>query len=759
MHLSTLISEFSYGYPVAFCPLPGDAGAALTAFAARLVFRSLDIEPDTISYLDKVRDSVIFIGGDGVIDFSSGSCFRTFAENNYRQNEKIVVLPQSITGITDSFLFPDNLTIICREEESYNKLKRAYFQDDHLFLCHDIIFSLSENSFPYKETRKFEYGNCFNANGKPDRLNCLPKDNFDIQSWWSGDFWTNPQSTTKVIDKLALYLYHHPLIRTDRLAVALMAALAGNEVYLYSDSTAVNKNVYEHSMKQRFNNIHYIDDVYFEENKQQNDASGSTWDQLKLRAKQYFSIFGKVRETQSVTDGQANHFSLGTRPVIRWIKGNGLDDEVTRAAIAQATRLFGHEVDYCLCTEGIDAHRAREILAWAMRPVEWRPVNENDNPLLAKLLRDAGCLPENFGYWWKWFPERIRPDAPEWILDGDMVITGKPAWFSDWAEGRDGVRITQDDLELPVAYGQYARLVDPDLKFYSGLVSLPSGLRYMPAIQAVLLKNPLKKPHNGKKDMCEQGVVSVAFQSLGAKAIPLHEFPFCRAFEGETDYGLTGNQHNAWGYHFGNAFRMANPHFERMSKAGIVFSQPGVTLAERFHWLGGTDQWGFEGWSMPDHFIGALMGQASLFAGKPVLDAGTSRGRIAALFAACGCKVTTVDHTDRGAQQNLSGLDVQVVTDDIDHFLESNETLFDLIFLDLHGNSETRWKKLAPRLPLRLNRGGRIILNNATLFHMPEWREETGVGWFLHHLPEGWHAELLLEEPPGLAVCIFYDPE
>lgn len=46
-------------------------------------------------------------------------------------------------------------------------------------------------------------------------------------------------------------------------------------------------------------------------------------------------------------------FSLGTRPVIRWIKGDGRDDEVTRSAIAQATRIFGDRVDYCMCSAGI----------------------------------------------------------------------------------------------------------------------------------------------------------------------------------------------------------------------------------------------------------------------------------------------------------------------------------------------------------------------------------------------------------------------
>src|SRR6266699_7311112 len=61
-------------------------------------------------------------------------------------------------------------------------------------------------------------------------------------------------------------------------------------------------------------------------------------------------------------------FARSERPLIRWIKGDGLDDEVTRSAIAQATRLFGGSVDYCLCTAGISPARARAVLAWAEHP-------------------------------------------------------------------------------------------------------------------------------------------------------------------------------------------------------------------------------------------------------------------------------------------------------------------------------------------------------------------------------------------------------
>ena len=69
---------------------------------------------------------------------------------------------------------------------------------------------------------------------------------------------------------------------------------------------------------------------------------------------------------------------------------------------------------------------ARAVLAWAEQPVEWWPLTPEDNPVLTAALMAAGCYSDRFGYWWKWFPERVRIGAPEWILDGDMVITGTP---------------------------------------------------------------------------------------------------------------------------------------------------------------------------------------------------------------------------------------------------------------------------------------------------------------------------------------------
>lgn len=458
-------------------------------------------------------------------------------------------------------------------------------------------------------------------------------------------------------------------------------------------------------------------------------------------------------DARTIAECHSRYFSIGSRPVIRWFKDDRVDDALTKAAIGQATRLFGSAVDYCLCTNGIDAFRARLIMEWANQPVEWWPVSEQDNPQLARLLLEVDCHPERYGYWWKWFPERVRPNAPEWILDGCIVITAKPSWFKHWIKGSDPLRVSQDDhWTAKMHCGSYATNVDVGLKLYSGLISLPPGTHYMRQILEVLTTKPFAVGHDGCIDVCEQDIIAATFQKLGAKPIPLYEFPFCRAFENYIDYGLKGDQDSVWGYHFRHDLRSVNPHLERLTEERVIFSKHDTGLLDRFRWMGNTGQWGVPGWSMPDGCAKVILECSEAFAGRPTLELGTSRGRITAMLATLGCQVTTVDHLNRGAAQNLQGLPVQVIQDDAVKFLSQTMDTFDLIVIDFHGNSETDWQHYAKHLLRRLNRNGTLLLNNATLYEIPEWRDETGVRWFLSQLSMDWRVELRTETQPGVAI-------
>jgi predicted O-methyltransferase YrrM len=301
-------------------------------------------------------------------------------------------------------------------------------------------------------------------------------------------------------------------------------------------------------------------------------------------------------------------------------------------------------------------------------------------------------------------------------------------------------------------YGRYAHAISPQSQLYSGLISLPPHLRYMPQLTEILHETPLQDGHDGRRDMCEQGVIAAAFQRLDAFPLPLYQFPFARAFEAAIDYGLEGDLGRAWGYHFGHAFRRANAHFERLCATGEVFSQTDPTPIQRSRWLGNFGQWGVPGWSLPEALSEKILALARPFAGRQTLEIGTSRGRMTSMLAEAGLHVTTLDREDRGAARNLAGLSVIVVQDDLVRYLAQAGRTFDLVVIDLHGNTVADWQRYRPALVAALASGGTMLINNARLAEVDGWPEESGASWFLENLPAGWAGSLVDSVAPGLAV-------
>jgi lipopolysaccharide biosynthesis glycosyltransferase len=272
----------------------------------------------------------------------------------------------------------------------------------------------------------------------------------------------------------------------------------------------------------------------------------------------------------------AQSFSLEGRTVMRWFMDVDHDEAIVRSAIAQATRLLGETVDYCICTVGISASRIRAILAWASQPVEWQRANRSDNFQIASALVSK----EVSVYW------RDTDPAPE----------------------------------------------------------------------------------------------------------------------------------------------------------------------ERFTWLRSRGQWGRPSWSMQPICVQRIAARAKAFAGRPVLELGTSRGFLTAIVASIGCRVTTIDHADRGAGENLEGLGVEVVQADAAAFLRQHSAKYSLIIADLHGNSDEVWQELWPLLLSHSEERGEIVLYNSHLYKNPEFKNETGIRWVLQNLPKCISTEGYPEPWPGMVI-------
>ena len=340
--------------------------------------------------------------------------------------------------------------------------------------------------------------------------------------------------------------------------------------------------------------------------------------------------------------------------------------------------------------------------------------------------------------------------APEWILDGDMIVTAAPKWFDAWSRGTDRLRVSQNHhFPGDDGYGEYLPLVNQDKLLYSGLVSLPPNLSYMEQVLDVLRRQPLLLNHDGRINKSEQGVIACAFDALDATPIPLSEFPYAVSAGSATEPAS-----HVWGYHFTRAFIGENQAFRRMEADGRVFRRDAEPeIDEKFVWLRNHGQWGIPGSSMHPICVKRILALARGYMGQSVLEIGTSRGRLAAIMAAAGCLVTTIDKTDRGAHVNLEGLGVDVVVSDGADFLRKNDATFSLIVVDLHDNSKDVWRALWPLVSRSLKAHGTLVLYNSHLWKMPEWHEETGLQWITERSPPGWSIENFPDPLPGMVIC------
>jgi predicted O-methyltransferase YrrM len=124
------------------------------------------------------------------------------------------------------------------------------------------------------------------------------------------------------------------------------------------------------------------------------------------------------------------------------------------------------------------------------------------------------------------------------------------------------------------------------------------------------------------------------------------------------------------------------------------------------------------------------------------------------MLASLGCKLTTVDHQDRGTSENLAGLNVKVIVEDAVQFLINTDQIFDLIVVDVHGNTPKDWARLKEPLINRVKPGGKLVIDNVALYEIPEWKEETGVQWFIDQLPKSWQIKVNRTVPPGVATIV-----
>lgn len=195
------------------------------------------------------------------------------------------------------------------------------------------------------------------------------------------------------------------------------------------------------------------------------------------------------------------------RPLVRWtIGGARACIETLKLSVHNLRRLYGDAVDYVVCYNHFDERRLRGI----------------DAPLFDQSNDDSSLLFAPTGEGWKFYPPRLRIEAPELFVENDLVLFAKPTGLDRFFAG-EHVIYTEGLLH---AFGVFKPLIPANFRLNAGLFGIPAGFDLGKGINRLLATHP----HRSWTQFDDQGVVAVLLKDHPKQiVIPLTEVSICHS--------------------------------------------------------------------------------------------------------------------------------------------------------------------------------------------------------------------------------------
>jgi len=239
------------GVKVDFLANNGNIGDMLIHKSTMTLFSKFNIEVNIVNYNQQLSKVLFVSGGGNLIDKYNYLLNRL--KQLLRKYNEIIILPHTYYGKETALFLKSNekkFKIICRELNSYFFLKQYKINSASLFVSRDLAFYMSLEAFKMKgkgELHAFrediEKTGALLSHKNFDLSVQIKVDNapFNLE-FWNTDNWE--EYLTNFIEIIASY----SVVHTNRLHVAITAALLGKEVYLYPNSYYKNKGVYKFSL-------------------------------------------------------------------------------------------------------------------------------------------------------------------------------------------------------------------------------------------------------------------------------------------------------------------------------------------------------------------------------------------------------------------------------------------------------------------------------------------------------------------------------
>lgn len=268
-----------------FAPNSGNAGDSLIAEASYQFLDGIGLAYQTVDLAAKLeKPGRLIVGGGGNLVKPYRNA-RRFIEAHLDRYDELIILPHSIQAHEDLLARLDaRATIICRERRSFDFCTR-HAPAARVLLGHDMALlwqrdankararrALSASAgamrFHIRNLKLLVRGLTLHGQIRNGALNAfrldveskggaVPPHNLDLSTLFATDSMAWPYAA-RAVDALADFIDRAQIIRTDRLHIAILAALLGKTVEMHDNNYGKNSAVYAHSLAERFPNIQFM---------------------------------------------------------------------------------------------------------------------------------------------------------------------------------------------------------------------------------------------------------------------------------------------------------------------------------------------------------------------------------------------------------------------------------------------------------------------------------------------------------------------
>jgi len=255
--LNILQSELQSGF--IYIPNRGNAGDVVIQQSTIKFFEknnlNFELGKNTTTY---VGENLVYGGGGNLIGKYQPA--KKFIKLNAEKNH-IMILPHTIKNSEKSLnMLNKDSIVFCRERISHEYVSKFI---EKCYLHKDMAFHLDLES--YKKESKYEVGNIFRMDVESsNNVKKIPSNNVDISSVFNRrNQHTNLEVAQAVFDDFVNYIADFEIVNTDRLHIAIIAAILGKNVNLYPNSYYKNKAVYDYTLSLEYPNVNFIDEVKY----------------------------------------------------------------------------------------------------------------------------------------------------------------------------------------------------------------------------------------------------------------------------------------------------------------------------------------------------------------------------------------------------------------------------------------------------------------------------------------------------------------